>query len=340
MKVFPTLSVVLIVVATTAAVPLPPSPPDRALARPASLSSIPAVRDDLIDEINSKAATWKAGRNEYFEGRTLAEVKALLGVDHDLATANTDIPVLPPPPLDDESDVPASFDSRQVWPRCIGPVLNQGSCGSCWAFGAAETASDRLCIGTNGTYVQLAPLDLVECSRGLFDHGCHGGVPPAAFHYIHSTGLTTETCFPYLQSEGGPIPTCTPSQQPCSTFVDTPSCQSSCADGSEVKRTKLSSVYSILGVKHMKKEIASNGPIEGAFLVFEDFVNYKSGVYKYTSGSLLGGHAVKIIGYGSESGEEYFLVQNSWTTAWGEGGYFKIGVNQCGIGILASTGKA
>lgn len=33
-----------------------------------------------------------------------------------------------------------------------------------------------------------------------------------------------------------------------------------------------------------------NGPVEGAFTVYADFLLYSSGVYKRTSGSTLGGH--------------------------------------------------
>jgi len=46
----------------------------------------------------------------------------------------------------------------------------------------------------------------------------------------------------------------------------------------------------------------TNGPAEAAFTVYEDFLTYKSGVYKHTSGSALGGHAVKIMGWGNENG--------------------------------------
>lgn len=45
-----------------------------------------------------------------------------------------------------------------------------------------------------------------------------------------------------------------------------------------------------------------------------------AGVYKHTSGSVLGGHAVKILGYGVESGEKYWLVANSWNPDWGDAG--------------------
>lgn len=53
------------------------------------------------------------------------------------------------------------------------------------------------------------------------------------------------------------------------------------------------------------------------------------------SGSYMGGHAVKIIGWGTDedSGEDFWLVANSWNPSWGEGGLFRIlrGVNECGI---------
>jgi cathepsin B len=42
------------------------------------------------------------------------------------------------------------------------------------------------------------------------------------------------------------------------------------------------------------QEIYKNGPVETAFSVYEDFLTYKSGVYRHTSGAFLGGHAVKV----------------------------------------------
>lgn len=88
-------------------------------------------------------------------------------------------------------------------------------------------------------------------------------------------------------------------------------------------------------------ELASNGPVESAFSVYADFVHYKSGVYSHQTGSMLGGHAIKIIGYGTENNTPYWLVQNSWTTTWGDGGYFKIrrGTDECGIESQAIAGQ-
>jgi cathepsin B len=77
----------------------------------------------------------------------------------------------------------------------------------------------------------------------------------------------------------------------------------------------------------------TNGPVEVSFTVYEDFVNYKEGVYQHVHGSQLGGHAVRMLGWGEENGTPYWLVANSWNNDWGDKGLFKIlrGENECGI---------
>jgi hypothetical protein len=67
--------------------------------------------------------------------------------------------------------------------------------------------------------------------------------------------------------------------------------------------------------------------------VYEDFENYVSGIYYHVTGALLGGHAVRFVGWGEENGTKYWRVANSWNPFWGEDGYFRIrrGTNECGI---------
>jgi len=82
------------------------------------------------------------------------------------------------------------------------------------------------------------------------------------------------------------------------------------------------------------QEIYSNGPVETAFTVYEDFLSYMGGVYKYTWGDELGGHAVKIIGWGVTSNNvKYWIAANSWNGDWGEKGFFRIsrGDDDCGF---------
>jgi hypothetical protein len=66
------------------------------------------------------------------------------------------------------------------------------------------------------------------------------------------------------------------------------------------------------------------------------FRAYKGGVFNGCTpgGTILGGLAVAVIGFGTEGGQSYWLIKNSWGTLWGEKGYLKLrrGVKACDIG--------
>jgi C1A family cysteine protease len=64
--------------------------------------------------------------------------------------------------------------------------------------------------------------------------------------------------------------------------------------------------------------------------VFNDFYNYKSGVYHNSTTTSMN-HIVKILGWGTESGMDYWLCANSWGTSWGINGFFKIKQGDCNI---------
>jgi len=89
------------------------------------------------------------------------------------------------------------------------------------------------------------------------------------------------------------------------------------------------------------QDIYTYGSIQVAFTVYQDFLAYKSGVYIYQSGPALGGHAVKVIGWGVENNVPYWQVANSWNTDWGNNGFFKIrrGTDECGIEDDMTAGK-
>lgn len=93
-------------------------------------------------------------------------------------------------------------------------------------------------------------------------------------------------------------------------------------------------------------ELYKFGPVEAAFSVYEDFPQYKAGedftcnvstqlckyicfwvflpplpgVYQHVKGDMLGGHAVKLLGWGEEDGTPYWLAANSWNSDWGDKG--------------------
>lgn len=148
---------------------------------------------------------------------------------------------------------------------------------------------------------------MVSCDS--WNMGCNGGILPWAWSYLTSTGVVADSCFPY-SSETGTAPKCT----------------SSCTDGEPFKKYKCkkNSVVSAQGQKQIQSEIYKNGPLETGFTVYKDFMSYKSGIYTYTTGEQLGGHAVKIVGFGEENGVQYWICANSWGPKWGEEGFFRI----------------
>lgn len=52
-----------------------------------------------------------------------------------------------------------------------------------------------------------------------------------------------------------------------------------------------------------------------------------TGVYQHVTGDMLGGHAIKVLGWGEENGTPYWLAANSWNSDWGDKGTTLTGIN-------------
>jgi len=299
----------------------------------------PLLTEEFVAYLNEKAVNWQADMNHgsAIAGASVEQIKGILGV---LPGG----PKLPRKTYKNAFAVPDTFNSADNWPYCttMKVIRDQSACGSCWAFAAVEAMSDRMCIFLKEN-ISLSSADMSFCCDDC-GFGCGGGFPSSAWQYWADTGLVEEGCWPY------PFPSCDHhipgSNNPCPSheYSNKP-CPNACASSwsgpawsSDLHHGK--QVYSLSGESDIQNDIFQNGPVEAAFTVFEDFLAYKSGVYRHTSGSALGGHAVKILGWGIENGDKYWLVANSWNPDWGAQGYFKIlrGTNECGIEREVSAG--
>nr|AXQ06498.1 papain-like cysteine protease [Vriesea carinata] len=288
------------------------------------------LQNSIVEEINANPnAGWEASKNHYFTNYTVGQFKHILGVKPTPQNALEDTPVKTYPK---SLWLPEKFDARTAWSQCntIGRILDQGHCGSCWAFGAVESLSDRFCINF-GVNISLSVNDLLSCCGFMCGDGCDGGYPIYAWRYFVENGVVTEECDPYFDNTGCAHPGCEPA-------YPTPQCEKKCKDRNllweETKHFSVNAYRINSNPRDIMAEVYKNGPVEVAFTVYADFAHYKSGVYKHITGDVMGGHAVKLIGWGtSDEGEDYWLLANQWNRGWGDDGYFKIvrGTNECGI---------
>ncbi|GMH20843.1 hypothetical protein Nepgr_022685 [Nepenthes gracilis] len=288
------------------------------------------LQQSIIRKVNGNPQSgWEAAMNPRFSNYTVGEFRRLLGVRFTPECERKSIPVMS---HSKSLKLPANFDARTAWPQCstISRILDQGHCGSCWAFGAVESLSDRFCINFDMN-ISLSVNDLLACCGILCGAGCEGGTPIHAWRYFVHHGVVTEQCDPYFDDIGCSHPGCEPE-------YPTPKCKKHCVDENQLWRK--SKHYSVNAYRinsdpqDIMAEVYKNGPVEVAFTVYEDFAHYKKGVYKHVTGDMLGGHAVKLIGWGTtDDGEDYWLLANQWNRSWGDDGYFKIkrGTNECGI---------
>ncbi|XP_037727078.1 cathepsin B [Drosophila subpulchrella] len=313
------------------------------------------LSDEFITVVRSKAKTWTVGRN-FDESVTEDHIRRLMGVHpdaHKFALPEKK-EVLGELYKATDKEIPEEFDARKEWPNCptIGEIRDQGSCGSCWAFGAVEAMSDRVCIHSQGKVnFHFSADDLVSCCHTC-GFGCNGGFPGAAWSYWTRKGIVSggpfgsnQGCRPYEISPcehhvNGTRP-------PCAHGGGTPKCQHVCQSSYTVNYAKDkhfgSKSYSVRrNVREIQEEIMTNGPVEGAFTVYEDLILYKDGVYQHEHGKELGGHAIRILGWGVWGDEKipYWLIGNSWNTDWGDRGFFRIlrGQDHCGIESSISAG--
>jgi len=263
---------------------------------------------DLIATTNSKNLSYKLGVNqlsdltsdEITNGYTGLKPRELWGALQNLGTMKYSGKALA-----------SSVD----WTTqgAVTPVKNQGQCGSCWSFSTTGALEGAWKIAGH-ELTSLSEQQFVDCDK--VDSGCSGGLMDNAFRYAEQNAICTESSYPYT-ARGG-------------------SCQkSSCAVGIPQG--------SVTGYKDVDAddeqalmEAVMQQPVSIAIEADKSaFQQYSSGILSSTCGTSLD-HGVLLVGYGSEDGQDYWKVKNSWGTSFGENGYIRLlrgkgGAGECGL---------
>jgi len=191
--------------------------------------------------------------------------------------------------------------AEKLWTEegSVTEVKNQGSCGSCWTFGAVGGLETRY-QQKSGKLRNFAEQEYLDCVYEGSRNGCNGGWPDDCYEYSNKNGgrLAAAADYKYAVKDG--------------------SCEGSSKPNAMV-------AFKIIGYTRVGRNEAANiealasGSLSVAFQVTNKFQQYRGGIIDDKTCTGRPNHAVTAVGYTAD----YILVKNSWGSSWGDNGFVK-----------------
>lgn len=219
------------------------------------LSEIPVNEDEFILQHNDANLPFKLGRNEFFEGQTLATVKDI--VNNRFSTKKTINKCNPK--LVDTVIVPDEYNFYKDQPDCKTNEVAR-FCSASYVEMPLSIYRNRNCKAKADSATIPSLGYLLSCDRKN-NNGCKGGYIANSMEFMTKFGLITEDCWKSVKGE-------------------TDECPSS-AEMQKCTREYIESYCVFELIDEMKKEIFKNGPIASFMTPFRDFLIYKEGVYHF-----------------------------------------------------------
>jgi cathepsin C len=284
-------------------------------------------QETVAKAINFLQLGWQAHTYSQFKGKTPRELNKYAGVRRPMRSQKA----MRPQEQDTKESFTSflgmgskvhhvSFESQNFdWRNKDGqnwltPVVTQGDCGSCYTISTIHmlTARNRIHSGSTSepSFSVSFPL---YCSE--YNQGCDGGYGFLQSKWTEDVGLVPESCAPFSQGGGS----CQVSQ----------SCNLGDKRYRATRHHYVGGYYGGSDADLIRKELVEQGPLVVSFEPKEDFMYYKSGVYKSAAQKIHQeweqvDHAVLLVGYGMDKSSAYWTMQNSWGSDWGEDGYFRM----------------
>jgi len=208
-----------------------------------------------------------------------------------------------------EDNSPSASSVNWVDAGAVTPVKNQGQCGSCWSFSSTGALEGAYFIKT-GTLDSFSEQQLVDCDH-VGSAGCNGGSMAGAFYWYKSNKAELEADYGYTAVTG----TCHASDYSGVT-----------TDTGYIQVAQSSSSALMASIEAAPTSVA----IEADKMAFQA---YTGGILNSAECGTQLDHGVLAVGYGTDNGQAYYLVKNSWGASWGDNGYVKIANNGDGSGI-------
>jgi hypothetical protein len=260
-----------------------------------------------------------------------------------------------------------NHNGRSVPATQILAPLNQSSCGSCWAVSSTSVLADRWAIAKSVPSRALASEVACTCAQKVpgaqTGACCKGGYIVDAANFFARYGVPEDACFPYA-GFCPPKPTSACVAPACSTpMTNAAGCTSgggagagsgyAAADSAAPRYKVVPGSIALLtppgidphaAAARIMHAIYDKGPVATAFFIYDTFMHgdwsKNDGVYVRPAGDASkpeGGHAIVIVGWGTgrvagrADPVPCWIVRNSWGTAWGTGGYFKVAMTHTGL---------
>ncbi|KAJ2938973.1 hypothetical protein O0L34_g17788 [Tuta absoluta] len=309
-------------------------------------------RTRFIASCNRQGATFSVGHN-FLSDRLDEEISEILGVTFSAEAENNTLSFSSATGGSGSKQLPKEWDWRpkgavssvkstekleaggkqlpKEWdwrPKgAVSSVKFQGAaCSSCWAFAVTGSVEGALFIKTK-KLVELSVQALVDCSKSHGAHGCNkiGTWPVHAYNYVKDRGLPAVGDYAAYDEKDHECKA--PPSEP-TTHIE---------GGVDIPPNNIDA---------LKTAIRYEAP---AVLVVDaqakSFISYKTGVLKddrcKKGPKKKLNHAVLTVGWGEQNGEPHFIIKNSWSAVWGEGGYIRLHApsNTCGVLTVPSFAK-